>query len=136
MHVPDPDVGAGAAVPRDGHEPRGRVDAGTGRPPQPRELDRQPGAAGDIEQPVPLVHPQPVVDGDVLAAVRGLEQGGEVDRLPAPTLARACRAVADDAGPGSVLQICSSNTTAARDDHHEDQVRQQVDLAGNHRRSR
>src|ERR1700753_3597862 len=42
------------------------------------------GAAGYVEQAVAGVDLEPVVDGDVLAAVAGFAERGEVDRGPAP----------------------------------------------------
>lgn len=86
MHVAYPDVGLGVPVSGDRDKPVGGVDARTRGPPRTSEFDGQPRATRDVNEPVALADAEPVMHGDVLAAVARLAESGEVDRLPAPTL--------------------------------------------------
>ena len=85
VHVADLDVGRRVAVAGYRHEPRRGVDAGADGAAEPCQLERQAAATGHVEEPVAGVEAQPVVDGDVLAAIARLAQGGKVDRFPAPS---------------------------------------------------
>ncbi len=86
MHVPDADVRLGAAVARDLEEPGRRVDAGADRTPCAGELEREPGAAGHVQEAIAGATLEVLVQGHVLAGVGGLGEGREVDGPPPPAL--------------------------------------------------
>lgn len=86
VHVTHPYVGIRVAVPGDRDQPRCRVDTRADRPAQPGEFKSEACPTSDVEQAVTRVETQPVMQRDVLAAVRRFTQGREVDRLAAPAL--------------------------------------------------
>ena len=86
VHVSDADVAFGIAEPGDVDKAHGCIDPGAPRPAKARELDRQPRAAGHVEQPVAGVDPKEVVERHILAAVRRLAQRREVHRPAPPAL--------------------------------------------------
>jgi hypothetical protein len=86
LHVTHPYVGVRVAVPGDRDQPWCCVDAGAHRAAQPGEFEREPCSTSDVEQAVTRVDTEPVMQRDVLAAVRRFTQGREVDGLASPAL--------------------------------------------------
>jgi hypothetical protein len=86
VHVPDPQVGVGVAVPGHRDQPRRGVDARAACAAQPGQFERETRSAGDVDQPVAPVDAQPVLHRDVLAHAVGLGQRREIDCLAAPAL--------------------------------------------------
>src|SRR5690606_33339648 len=85
-HVADPDVGVGCAVAGDGDESWRRVDPRATRTASRRQLDRQAGAAGDVEHSVADADAETFVHADVLSTVARFGKGRELDRPTPPTL--------------------------------------------------
>ncbi len=83
IHVAHAEIGVGQPVARDGDQPGRGVDAVAHRPAQRGELEREAGAAGQVEHAVAGVHADVVVQRGVLAALGRLGQRRELDR-PAP----------------------------------------------------
>ena len=93
VHVADPQVSVGAAVPGHGEEAWRRIDPRAPGAAQASQLHREARPAGDVEQPVTGVDAQAVVHGDVLPAVGRFAEGGELHGLPAPALVDTAPAV-------------------------------------------
>ena len=94
VHVADSQVGFGAAVAGDRQKTGRRVDSGAVGATQPGQLDREARTAGHVEQAIPSADAKVLVEGDVLAAVGRLGEGGELGRSTTPALV--------DASPGLV----------------------------------
>ena len=92
MHVPDPQVCVGVAVPSHGDQARRRIDTRAPGAAQAGELNGEAGSAGDVQQRVACAHAQPVVQGDVLPTVGRFAESGELHRPPAPALVDAAPA--------------------------------------------
>jgi hypothetical protein len=88
VHIAYPDVGIWVPVPCHCDEAGRSIDARTVGSPQMGEFKGEASAARDTEEPVPLADAEPVLNGDVLAAVARLAQGCEADRPAPPSLRR------------------------------------------------
>ena len=86
LHIADPDVAFRIPVPGHRDQPGRGVDTGAGSTAQASQLDREPGPARHVEQPVSGIDAEPVVHADVLPAVARLAERREVHRTTAPTL--------------------------------------------------
>ena len=86
VHIADPDVAFRVPVPGHRDQPGRGVDTGAGSAAQAGQLDREPGPARHVEQPVSGIDAEPMVHRDVLPAVARLAEGREVHRLTAPAL--------------------------------------------------
>jgi hypothetical protein len=86
VHIADPDVAIRVPVPGHRHQPGRGVDTRAGSAAQASQLDREPGPASHVEQPVPGIDAEPMVHSDVLPAVARLAEGREIHRLAAPAL--------------------------------------------------
>jgi nucleoid-associated protein Lsr2 len=71
VHVADRDVAVRAAILRNRHKAAGRVDPVATCAAGPGELNRQPGATGNVKHPVTLLEAEPLMDEHILTRVVG-----------------------------------------------------------------
>ena len=86
VHIADPDVAFRVPVPGHRDQPGRGIDTRAGSAAEAGQLDREPGPARHVEQPVSGIDAEPMVHRDVLPAVARLAEGREVHRLTAPAL--------------------------------------------------
>ena len=86
VHIADPDVASGVPVPGHRDQPGRGIDTRAASAAQASQLDREPGPARHVEQPVSGIDAEPMVQSDVLPAVARLAERGEIHRLTAPAL--------------------------------------------------
>ncbi len=85
VHVADTDIGLWVAVTSYGDQAIRSIDTCALSPPYSGELYRQPGTACYVDERVPSVHLQMMMDGHVLSAIAGLAQRGKVDGPATPS---------------------------------------------------
>ena len=104
VHVSDPEVSVGVAVPGHGEEAWRRIDPRAPCAAQASQLHREARSAGDVEQPVACVDAQAVVHGEVLATVGRFAEGGKLHGPPAPALVDPAPTVVEPGGDRTILR--------------------------------
>jgi hypothetical protein len=90
VHIADPDVAVGTAVPGYGDQSRRGVDARTASAAKSSQFDGQPRPAGDVEQATAGIDAKLVMEGHILPAVARLAQSREIYGLATPALVNDC----------------------------------------------